>query len=182
MNPMKVFAACGEAGFVATDREDAADALRALRYNGMVDRDTCGRVSHNARLDTVQAAILLRRLERYPAKVAARRGVARFYDQALAGVVETPLADNGGESVYYTYTVLAPDRDRLRTHLSKLGIETKVQHLPLMPNQPAHRNAVGSDSPRARRLMERVLSLPASEAVSDEQRQYVAECIRTFYG
>ena len=182
MNPMKVFAACGEAGFVATDCEDAAEALRTLHYNGMVDRDTCSQISHNARLDTVQAAMLLRRIERYPAKVVARRDVARFYDQALSGVVETPPADDGGESVYYTYTVLASDRDRLRAHLAENGIETKVQHLPLMPDQPAHRPSAGGDCPNARRLMKNALSLPASEKVSADQRQYVADCIRAFYG
>jgi len=180
MNPMKVFAACGEAGFVVADGEDAADTLRALRYNGMVDRDTCGQVSHNARLDTVQAAMLLKRLERYPDVVAKRRDTAFFYDGALAGVVELPPAD--GASVYYTYTVLAEDRDRLRAHLAEKGIETKVQHLPLMPDQPAHRASARSDCPNARRLMERALSLPASEKVSAGQRQYVADCIRAFYG
>ncbi len=180
MNPMKVFAACGEAGFVATDGEDAAETLRALRYNGMVDRDTCGQVSHNARLDTVQAAMLLKRLDRYADVVAKRRDTALFYDGALAGVVEPPPADGG--SVYYTYTVLAADRDRLRVHLAKKGIETKVQHLPLMPDQPAHRASVRGDCPNARRLMERALALPVNEKVSASQRQYVADCVRAFYG
>ena len=182
MNPMKVFAACGEAGFVVTEGEDTAETLRALRYNGMVDRDVCGYVSHNARLDTVHAAMLLKRLERYPDVVAKRRDTALFYDGALAGVVEPPPIDEGGASVYYTYTVLAEERDRLRAHLAEKGIETKVQHLPLMPDQPAHRASAPSDCPNARRLMERALSLPVSEKVSAAQRQYVADCIRAFYG
>ena len=62
MNPMKVLAACGEAGMIVTDDQSTYERLISLRYNGTINKEICIVPSHNGRLDTIQAAILLERL------------------------------------------------------------------------------------------------------------------------
>lgn len=63
-NSMKVLASCGEAGMVLTDSEEILEKLQSIRYNGTINRETCIQPSLNGRLHTIQAAILLKRLNR----------------------------------------------------------------------------------------------------------------------
>lgn len=182
MNPMKVFAACGEAGLVVTDREDVQERLVALRYSGTVDREKCIEASLNSRLDTLQAAILLKRLAHVEAIIHTRREIASWYDQALADVVLTPKEAPGEYDIYYTYTIRAGRRDELKLFLEASGVETKIQHPYLMPEQPAYRASARGDFPNARRLAQQVLCIPANEKISRKDVDYVAACIRKFYG
>jgi dTDP-4-amino-4,6-dideoxygalactose transaminase len=181
MNPMKVFAACGEAGLVVTDSEEVYDRLIALRYNGAVDRDLCMTPSHNGRLDTLQAAILLKRLPRVERLIERRRRIAARYTMKLGGVVETPLESEGQRDVYYTYTIKAHRRDELKEFLEAAGVETKIQHRYLMPEQPAYRGAPRGELANAHRLVKQILCLPAHEKMTIDQVDYVADRIHEFY-
>jgi dTDP-4-amino-4,6-dideoxygalactose transaminase len=180
MNPMKVFAACGEAGMVVTDREDLRDRLIRLRYNGTINREECVEPSFNGRIDTLQAAILLERLPGVAAIIERRRKIARWYDELLSGAVEVPREEPGCRDVYYTYTIRTPRRDALKAHLEAKGIETKIQHPILMPRQPAYRDGVRGEFPKALQLVEEILCIPAHEKLSDADVHRVADCIRSF--
>lgn len=181
MNSMKPFASLGEAGMVATDDPALRERLEALRYNGLVNREFCHYVSHNGRLDTVQAAALLVRLDRYEDVLARRQETAAFYDAALADVVTVPRREAGCRDVHYTYQIQCDRRDELMAHLTAAGIETKVQHAPLMPRQPAYEASIAR-CPNADRLIRRTLCLPVSEKVTAPQRETVAAAVRAFYG
>jgi dTDP-4-amino-4,6-dideoxygalactose transaminase len=181
MNPMKVLAACGEAGAVVTDDKATFERLEALRYNGCVNRELCIEPSLNGRMDTLEAAILLKRLKRLPALVAARRHNAARYDARLQGIVETPPISKNGEDVFYTYTIRADRRDDLRAHLAQHDVETKIQHPYLMPDQPAYKSNGRGEFTRARVLQQRVLCLPIHEKLTDAQVDYVADRVRAFY-
>lgn len=180
MNCMKTLASLGEAGAVLTDDETLAKRVEALRYNGLGEDKTCIQVSHNGRLDTIQAAMLLVRLARLDGVLAHRAKVAAYYDSVLSGIVTTPRRDRRRLDVHYTYTILTPRRDELQAHLEKAGIECRVQHLPLMPEQPAHvhRRAAFDN---ARRLIGTSLCIPVHEKISDEQMRYVAKQIAIFF-
>jgi dTDP-4-amino-4,6-dideoxygalactose transaminase len=182
MNPMKIPGACGEAGIVVTDREDLRDRLISLRYNGTINRETCVEVSVNGRLDTIQAAILLKRLDRLERVQAKRREIASWYRDLLGDVVVTPEEAPGEGHAYYTFTILAERRDELRAHLEKHGVETKIQHPILMADQPAHRERSRQDCANARRIIQRIVCIPANEKLSREDVTYVARTIREFYG
>ena len=182
MNAMKVFAACGDAGMVVTDREDVYQRLLALRYNGTVNREKCVDVSLNGRLDTVQAAILLQRLEHVEGIIERRREVAGWYGEHLEGVVETPREAPGERDAWYTYTIRADRRDELKAFLESRGIETRIHHPYLMPEQPVYREAAQGKFPNAQRLVSRVLCLPSTEKITRAEVEYVAACIREFYG
>ena len=181
MNPMKIFAACGEAGMVVTDSKELYEKLIALRYNGTVNKETCIQPSLNGRLDTLQAAILLKRFDKIGGGVAKRRQCAAYYDQGLQGVVEVPVEQTGESDVYYTYTVRAARRDELMRFLGEKGIETKIQHPLLMPQQPAYRDISRGGFPRAEQLVKTVLCLPCHEKLTSADLDYVIAAVKEFY-
>lgn len=180
MNPMKIFAALGEAGMVVTDRKDLADRLLALRYNGLVNREECRDVSLNGRLDTLQAAFLLKRLDQFPEIVRRRREIASGYAQRLKGVVEIPQEREGEEDIYYTYTIRTPKRDALKAFLEQQGIETKIQHPFLMPQHPVYRGKTPGSFPKAEKLVQEVLCLPVHEKLTQSETAYVADQVVKF--
>ncbi len=181
MNPMKVLNALGEAGVVATDDEEAAARIDRLRYHGTVNRERCVEVSWNGRLDTMQAAFLLRRLKRFDAVIARRREIASWYADLLKGVVELPVERPGERDVYYTYQIRADRRDELKAHLESRAIEVKIQHPILTSEQPVHAGCRGEWT-RAAALRNRILCLPVHEKLDRAQVERVAAGVREFYG
>jgi len=181
MNPMKVFAACGEAGMIVTDDPALHERLVALRYNGLVNREECIETGHNGRLDTVQAAVLLRRLKRVHGVIEARRRHAEWYDDALRHVVEVPPRSAGSYDAYYTYTIRTPKRDALMAFLMRQGIETKIHHPYLMSQQPVYRKGAAGRCPRAEKLVRQVLCLPVNEKLTQRDLETVAGAVRAFF-
>lgn len=181
MNPMKVFAACGDAGMIVTDRQDIYERLLALRYNGTVGREKCMEPSLNGRMDTLQAAILLIRLDGVDGIIRKRREIASWYKEQLSGVVKIPQEAEGEWDVYYTYIIQVSRRDELKGFLETRGIETKIQHPYLMPEQPAYQNTTRGDFLNAKRLVKQILSLPVHEKLTRKMIDYVAVCILEFY-
>jgi len=122
---------------VLTDDQALYDRIVSLRYNGTVNKEVCILTSLNGRLDTLQAAILLRRLARVPALIERRRDIARQYDSLLAGLnanLKTPSVNSNESPVYYTYTVLAEKRDDLKSFLEdEKGVECKFNIRSLCP-------------------------------------------------
>ncbi len=180
MNPMKVLAALGEAGMVVTDDDALQERMVALRYNGTVDREDCHWVSHNGRLDTLQAAMLLERLARVDGLIDARRRIARRYDEALGDLVPVPREAPGCRDVFYTYTILTERRDALQRHLAARGIESRVRHPVLMPCHTAYREQARGEWRNAARLVTQILSLPIHEKLGERAVERVIREVRRF--
>jgi dTDP-4-amino-4,6-dideoxygalactose transaminase len=181
LNAMKLLAGIGDAGVILTDDPQMAERLDMLRHTGVVDRDYCEELSHNCRLDTVQAAVLLRRLERLPRVLARRRAIAERYNRELSRVVGTPPVLAGYRDAFYTYVIRSPQRNELRDHLASLGIETRIQHPLVMNDQPAFQTKSRGESPRARRFVEEILCIPAHEKLSDADQELVIRSVRSFF-
>jgi dTDP-4-amino-4,6-dideoxygalactose transaminase len=182
LGPMKLLGALGDAGIVLTDRPEVAERLRRLRHSGVSERDYCLEVSHNCRLDTLQAAVLLQRLTRQSAIVARRREIAERYGRELAHIVGTPPMLPGHGDVFYTYPIRTSHRDALRRHLADEGIETRIHHPITMNDQPAFQGKVRGHSPLARRLVHEILSIPVHEKLSACQQGAVICAIKGFLG
>lgn len=180
MNPMKVFAACGEAGLVLTDNLDVKQRLEALRYNGTVNKEELIQPSLNGRIDTVQAAILLERLNDVENVISSRRKIAGYYADELSEWVKVPdMSDE--HQVFYTFTVQAENRNRLKEFLERQHIETKIQHPILMPDQKPYQHCRKDSLISARHLVTRILSIPANEKTTMEEAGYVVDKIKEFY-
>lgn len=184
MNPMKVFAALGEAGMVVTDDPALRDKLDSLRYHGTVNRESCVQLSWNGRIDTLQTAFLLKRLPRLAGLIEKRRQIAGWYGKLLKGLpgVDLPVERTGERDVYYTYTIRADRRDELKAYLEAEGIESKIQHPILMPEQPIYQKTARGEWKNALLLKARILCIPANEKLPREQIEFVAGKIREFYG
>jgi len=182
INPMKLLSALGEAGAVLTDSAEIRDRLIALRYNGLINREYCHFVSTNGRIDTVQAAMLRKRLPHLDEIIAKRRKIASYYQAQLAGLLDLPRDAEGCRDVYYTFSVQTDLRDGLMAYLDKQGIETKIQHPILMPEHPAYSTHRQTEQfPVAKRATQRVLCIPAHENMNWEQVEYVAWKIKEFF-
>ena len=179
-NPMKVFAALGEAGSILCDDEALRERLIALRYNGTVNRETCIEPSLNGRMDTLQASVLLARLETLNDLVSRRKKNAQFYSERLRDFVHVPTEQPGENDVYYTYTIRSSRRNELREHLEAKGVETKIQHPLLMPEQPAYLKHRRADLVRAQKISKEYLCLPIHEKLTQAELAHVIESVISF--
>lgn len=159
--PSKPLGCYGDGGAIFTNDEALATAIRQIARHGQDRRYHHIRVGVNSRLDTLQAAILLPKLEIFEEEIALRQQVAAWYDSGLkgAGVDSTPYIEAGNISAYAQYTIQVDDRDSLQKRLQAVGIPTAV-HYPIPLNkQPAVADescslVVGD------RVATRVMSLP----------------------
>ena len=183
LHPLKTLNACGDGGVITTNDADLARQFKVLRNIGLRTREDCAVWSHNSRLDTLQAAMLLVKLDLLPAWTEARRAHARFYQQQLADVVQTPLDQPFEYAVYHTFVVQASARDALRAFLTEKGVGTAIHYpAPIHVQQAAA--SLGyqpNDFPETMAQAGRIVSLPVYPELTEAQRHYVVEQVRSFY-
>ena len=153
----------GDGGAVLTADEETAATIRSLRVHGAGrDKYENVRIGRYARLDTVQAAILLAKLEIFEDEIAARQRVAARYDQALKRLVDIPGSIAGANSVWAQYTIRLNARDTVAARVRADGIPSAVYYPVPLNRQPAYRDypSAPGGTPVADRLAARVLSLP----------------------
>ncbi len=128
--PSKPLGAYGDGGALFTESAERAALYRSLRTHGEgTTRYEVLRIGMNGRLDTMQAAVLLAKLDVFEAEIQRREEIARIYDAALAGVVETPLRVADSVSAWAVYSVLLPDaaaRSTAQAALQAAGIASAV--------------------------------------------------------
>lgn len=137
--PSKPLGCYGDGGAIFTSDPDLAVALRQVARHGQEKRYHHVRVGVNSRLDTIQAAILLPKLEILDEEIAARQRIAEAYDTALENtdIVRPIVSSNHAKSAWAQYTVRVKDRSKVQAQLLAYGIPTAV-HYPLPLNrQPA---------------------------------------------
>lgn len=176
--PSKPLGAYGDGGALFTDDDALAARLRSLAQHGETTRHHHDRLGLNSRLDTLQAAILLVKLECFDEELERRRAVAAHYDRLLAELPVSPLRlAAGNRSAHAQYSLLLDDRERVRARLAEAGIPTAV-HYPL----PLYRQPAVAD-PRCRlpvceSVCRRILSLPMHPYLAPVQQERVVEAVR----
>lgn len=183
-HPLKNLNACGDGGFLTTDDERIAEAVRAMRNHGLMNRDTAIRFGHVSRMDTLQAAILTYRLGRLEDIVRRRRANAMLYQDLLdPNHVFVPPEREREFNTYHTFVIQVDRRDQLRAFLKAQGIGTAI-HYPLPIHlQPA---AAGlghkaGDFPLAERQAGRILTLPINQTLSRDDVGYVSDMVNKFF-
>ncbi len=172
--PAKPFGCYGDGGAVFTDDDDLAATMRSIRAHGKGGaKYDIVRVGLNARLDTIQAAILLAKLPHFSDEVERREKVAQAYDRALSGVLTTPVRRQGRSSAWAQYTVKVPAEKRsdVAAYLKQAGIPTAVYYPMPMHLQTAYKDLGGGPGtlPTSERLSQEVLSLPMHPFLSTEE-------------
>jgi dTDP-4-amino-4,6-dideoxygalactose transaminase len=135
--PSKNLGAFGDGGAITTGDAAIADRVRTLRFHGSRDKVTYEEVGYNSRLDEVQAAVLRVLLPHLDGWAAARRGVARAYEEAGLGAhAELPATTPGSEPAWHLYVVRAGDAEGLERRLVDAGIGARAYY-----RTPVHRQA-----------------------------------------
>jgi dTDP-4-amino-4,6-dideoxygalactose transaminase len=174
--PGKNLGALGDGGALTTSDADLARRARSLRDHGRVDKYRHDELGTNARLDTLQAAVLLTKLRHLDGWNDARRRHARAYDAAFEAAegIEPIHVEPAARSVYHQYVVRVVDREGAVEALRRDGIAAGVHYPIPLHRQPAlagrHR---ALNLPGAEKLADEVLSLPVYPELSDAQRDEV---------
>jgi len=183
--PSKNLGACGDAGIVTTSDAELAEKLFELRNYGQRNRNEHLSKGLNARLDTIQAAILNVKLRHLLRWNAARRRHARKYRELLAGVGDLTFQRETEYSthIYHLFVIATDWRDALRTHLAEAGISTGIHYPTPIHLQPAYADLPyrKGDFPNAERLSGKVLSLPMFAELTDPQIERVTQEVRRFF-
>ncbi len=160
--PAKPLGCYGDGGAIFTDDAGRAEAMRCIRVHGQGADGGCARLGMNGRLDTLQAAALLAKLEAFEDEIQARESLARRYDQALRGTVTVPARVQGAASVWAHYSIVVDGRDGLREALAARGIPARVYYPSPLHLQPAFQDYGGGPGslPVCEDLSRRILSLP----------------------
>ncbi|MEM1244516.1 MAG: DegT/DnrJ/EryC1/StrS family aminotransferase [Pseudomonadota bacterium] len=176
--PTKPLACYGDGGACFTNDDDIAEKIRELRVHGQARRYHHTSIGINSRLDTIQAAVLLAKLEIFTQEIERRRENAEIYNQRLKDYVKVPKIRNYNESAFAIYTIETKQRDRLQKTLHERGIPTAV-HYPLPLNlQPAFaENHQSLQVPTAQYVAEHVLSLPLDPYFTAAELHQVADAI-----
>jgi dTDP-4-amino-4,6-dideoxygalactose transaminase len=170
LHPLKTLAACGDAGFMTTSDGRQAEQLRRLRSLGHRDRDHVDVPSENARLDTLQAAILNVKLPHLDDWVAARRLHASVYEQALRPHFELSAVTESCEPAFSSFVIRHERRDDLMAHLRDRGFDVKVHYPVPIHKQRAFESFPRVSLPHTESLVRRILSLPVSPELKPSDR------------
>jgi len=179
--PGKNLGAWGEAGAVATDNDELAESAARLRDHGRTSHYTHDLLGYNARLDTLQAAVLTAKLRRLPEWNRRRRKIADLYRELLAETnLELPHEPEGYRSCYHLYVVRSQQRDMLRDALNNADIASGIHYPVPLHLQPACKflGYQRGDFPYAERLADTALSLPMHPHLSVDEVAHVADVIR----
>lgn len=182
LHPLKNLNASGDGGFILTNDESLAEEIRFFRQNGHSSRDEIVRIGTISRLDPVQAAIVRFRLSNLESLIARRRDIANHYRDELAEYdLVLPSEEEESRSVYHTFVVQVDRRDRVMESLFKMGVSTRIHYPVLISDQAPVRKKlteIQKETPQAKAQAERILSLPISQELHDEEVEYVIKSMK----
>lgn len=183
--PSKNLGAFGDAGMVVTNDVDLAARLRMIIVHGSKERYYHEILGVNSRLDTIQAAILLVKLNYLDQWNNARLQAANRYDSLLTGSgVITPHRAPDRNHIFHQYTIRTPKRDALAQHLNEKGIPFGVYYPVPLHIQKAFSMTGGGvgDFPVSEEAAGDVLSLPMHTELDESQQEFITNTIRKFLG
>jgi UDP-2-acetamido-2-deoxy-ribo-hexuluronate aminotransferase len=185
--PSKPLGCYGDGGALFTDDERLARLLREIRVHGQDRRYHHPRLGLTGRLDSIQAAVLLAKLEIFDDEVAARIRLGARYTELIVkkfgsgsdARVRAPCVESFNTSVYAQYTVEVDNRDIFETRMKTLGVPTAVHYPLALHMQPvfAHLGQKEGSFPLSEAAARRVISLPMHPYLTDAQQQAVVDAL-----
>ena len=185
--PSKPLGAYGDGGALFTDDDERAALYRSLRTHGEgATRYEVLRIGMNGRLDTLQAAILLAKLEIFEAELARREQLAKLYDEGLKNLVQTPARVANSVSAWAVYAVLfetEAQRHLAQYAFKSAGIGNAIYYPRPLHHQPAYtQHHDGTPLPVSEDISSRILALPIHPDLTDAQAARVISYVRATVG
>lgn len=182
--PAKPLGCYGDGGAIFTNDESMLKIMKEIREHGSEKRYYHTRVGLNGRLDTIQCAILLSKLERYDWEVEQRQKIATRYNQAFSEIkaaeFSIPLVKDDRDSVWAQYTLTVANRADFQKKLQEKGVPTSVHYPMTMADQPwykEHTAGATAHIPTARWAAEHVVSLPMYPDMGQATQDRIIEAV-----
>jgi dTDP-4-amino-4,6-dideoxygalactose transaminase len=181
--PAKPLGCYGDGGAIFTPHDDHHDTLRSLHIHGKgSDKYDNVRIGVNSRLDTIQAAVLLKKLEIFGEEIDKRQVVANRYHEALADVAITPVVMEGCVSTWAQYVLRVPAsaRQGFIDALKAKGIPTAIYYPKPLHQQTAYKRfpVAGNGLPVSDRVCHEVVALPMHPYLDEATQGYIIEVAR----
>jgi len=180
--PSKPLGAYGDGGALLTESPARAALYRSLRTHGEgATRYDVLRTGMNGRMDTLQAAVLLTKLDVFDAELTQRERIAAIYDTHLPPTAKIPARVPNSQSAWAIYAILLPDgptRDRVQASLKQAGVPTAIYYPRPLHHQPAyHPYHTGNPLPVSEDIATRILALPIHPDLTEPQAHRVCEAV-----
>ena len=185
LHPLKNVNVWGDGGVITTNEKKIYKRLILLRNHGLKNRNELEIFGHNSRLDTIQAAIGFKMLDKLDNLTKIRRRNAKIYDEGLKDInqISIPKRDKKIKENFQLYSFLCKDRNKLIKYLNKYGIDAKVHYpIPMHLQKPCVKNNYHKGKfTNAIIISKNIISLPVHEYVKKNDLQFVIMKIRSFY-
>lgn len=185
--PSKNLGCYGDGGAIFTNNDELAHRLRGIVNHGMYERYYHDEVGVNSRLDSIQAAVLRKKLPHLDSYNEARRRAADFYDEAFAGHPDilTPKRAENSTHVFHQYTlrILNDKRNKLQKFLAEKEIPAMIYYPVALRKQKAYfQESNPADFVNTDKLLDQVISLPMHTELDEEQLKYITDAVLEFMG
>ncbi len=173
--PAKPLGCFGDGGAVFTDNKELAEKIKSLRLHGQTKRYTHKYIGLGARLDNLQAAVLLVKLKHYEEDIKMRQEVAERYSDLLKKFIPTPFVKEHNSSVWAQYSIRVGSRDLVQQNLKEKGIPTAVHYATPLHLQECFKY-LGyrmGDFPVSEKVAQEIISLPMNPYLTKEEQMYI---------
>lgn len=186
--PAKPLGCYGDGGAIFTNDDSLAKIIKEIREHGSESRYYHTRLGINGRLDTIQCAVLLAKMERYDWELEQRQRVADRYNDAFSSIktdgFSTPFVAANCKSAWAQYTLTVKDRAGFQKKMQDAGVPTSVHYPRIMPDQPWYKEHTADpkqELPVARWAAEHVISIPIYPDMNDATQDKVIAAIKAAF-
>lgn len=178
--PSKPLGGYGDSGACFTNNDSLAKTMKELRVHGQEKRYYHTRIGINGRMDTMQAAILLPKLEIFPEEVDLRKKWGSLYKEMLGSSFKFQSLPSHSTSVYAQFTIEVDDRDGFIKKMAEFGVPTAVHYPIPLHLQPVYKELgfKEGDFPHAEKAAHRVVSLPMHPYLNEELITKVVKAVK----
>ena len=178
--PSKPLGCYGDGGMVFTNNDKIADKLRMIRNHGQEQRYHHPILGVNSRLDTMQAAVLLAKMDIFANEVESRKRIGARYSKLLSDFVKTPIVLENQTHIYAQYTIEVDNREQFCASMKDLGIPTAVHYPVPLHFQPVFKDVEVKEGELAiaEEVAQKVVSLPMHPYLDEETQDKVIEGVK----
>lgn len=177
--PSKPLGCYGDGGAIFTSDDTLARAMREIRVHGQEKRYVHTRIGVGGRMDTLQCAVVLGKLERFDWEIEQRLNIGARYNDLFGGKCPVIAQRSDRTSVFAQYTVVVENRDQVQARLKEAGVPTAVHYPIPFHRQPAyeHQSRINGELKHSEWMAARVMSLPMSADLDVKTQDAIVEAV-----
>ena len=183
--PAKPLGCYGDGGAIFTNDSKLANIFKSIRMHGQgKDKYDNIRIGLNSRLDTLQAVVLLNKLDIFDNELILRNKIAEFYSNNLKEYLSIPFVDVLNKSAWAQYSLVAANsnqREKLLNHLARKGIPTAIYYKKIFSKLDIYKKNVDDKFPISEKCSNQIFSIPMHPYLSDNELNFIVSEIIKFY-